>query len=107
MSTKHVLADTDIDRLIGVRDTLAEALTPVRRLLQANGNGDSADVAVGVQDDDGEIVGTLTGDDLLARVKVGARRNRVAVAWATAARRLVVFLSPMTYPLSPQEARRW
>ena len=79
MSDRYVIVDTDINRVVGTRETQKEALVYVARLLKTNGDDYADELAVGLRTDDDNYVDVLSGAALLARVRaVVAEREGTA-----------------------------
>ncbi len=69
MSAMHIVADAEANKFLRAFDTRTEALEFVGRLLWTNGDAYVADLALGRQTADGEIVDVLVGGELLASMR--------------------------------------
>ena len=76
MAVMYNLFDSDTGRLIAVCDTEDKIITLAAGLLNANSDAYAEGLIVDAETEDGEIVLSLTGEQLLSRVR-SLRRERV------------------------------
>jgi archaeosine-15-forming tRNA-guanine transglycosylase len=76
MAVMYNLFDSNTGRLIAVCDTEEKIITMAAGLLKANSDAYAQELIVDGETEDGEIVLSLTGDQLLSRVR-SVRRERV------------------------------
>ena len=76
MAVMYNLFDVNTGRLIAVDDTEEKIITIAAELLQANSDAYAEALIVDAETEDGEIVLSLTGEQLLSQVR-SLRRDRV------------------------------
>jgi hypothetical protein len=76
MAVMYNLFDSNTGRLIAVCDTEDNIITMAAGLLKANSDTYADELIVDAETEDGEIVLSLTGEQLLSRVR-SLRRERV------------------------------
>jgi len=76
MAVMYNLFDSNTGRLIAVCDTEDKIITMAAGLLKANSEAYADELIVDAETEDGEIILSLTGEQLLSRVR-SLRRERV------------------------------
>jgi len=79
MAVMYNLFDSDTGRLIAVCDTEDKIITLAAGLLKANSDHYAESLIVDAETEDGEITLSLTGEELLSRVR-SLRRERVTAS---------------------------